>query len=109
MIVAVMSLLFWCTTVRSQIAPPAASPPDLTKPSPCKTASGQTSNFGDRVKCLKHIYDKLTAKDGFRVVVGSVVPGSGLAGGVGYGWRQFNPNWQLQLDTSARISIRKYW
>jgi hypothetical protein len=108
-IIAFVSLLFWCTPVRSQIGPPATPVPDLTKPNPCKTTSGNKPKLNDRLKCAKHIYDKLTAKDGFRVVIGSVVPGSGLAGGVGYGWRQTNPNWQLQLDTSARVSIKNYW
>jgi len=109
MILAVVSLLFCCTLVRGQIEPPAAPVPDFTKPNPCKTPAGQKPNFADRVKCAKHIYDKLTAKDGFRVVIGSVAPGSSLAGGVGYGWRKPNPNWQLQFDTSARVSIKKYW
>jgi hypothetical protein len=109
MIVAVVALLFWCAPVRSQVAPPAAPVPDLTKPDPCKTPSGQKPDLSDRLKCAKHIYDKLTAKDSFRLVIGSVAPGGGLAGGIGYGWRQPNPNWQLQLDTSARVSVKKYW
>ncbi len=109
MILAVVSLLFWCTPARSQVGPPVAPMPDLTKPSPCKTTSGEKPSLADRGKCLKHYYDKLTAKDGFRIVVGSVAPGSGLAGGIGYGLRRPNPNWQLQLDTSARVSIKKYW
>ena len=109
MILAVVSLLFWCTPARSQVGPPAAPMPDLTKPNPCKTTSGEKPSLADRGKCLKHYYDKLTANDGFRLVVGSVAPGSGLAGGIGYGLRRPNPNWQLQLDTSARVSIKKYW
>jgi|KBSMisStaDraftv2_1062788.scaffolds.fasta_scaffold02344_2 hypothetical protein len=109
MILAVVSLLFCFTLVRGQIEPPPAPVPDLTKPSPCKSTPGEKPDFADRLKCAKHIYDKLTAKDGFRVVIGSVAPGSGLAGGIGYGLRKPNPNWQLQLDTSARVSIKKYW
>src|SRR5690349_15665604 len=109
MILAVVSLLFWCTPASSQVAAPPAPMPDLTKPNPCKTAPGQKASLADRGKCLKHYYDRLTAKDGFRVVTGGVAPGSGFAGGLGYGLRRPNPNWQLQLDTSARVSIKKYW
>jgi hypothetical protein len=69
----------------------------------------QTDGLVDWAKCAKHIHDKLTNKDGFHIVHGGVAPGSGIAGGVGYSRRKAYESWRVQFNSSARISVRKYW
>lgn len=91
---------------------PPATPPGTTPaqaPSPCKAQPGKKRGLEDMAKCAKHLYDKVSSKDGFHLVTGSVVPGSGLTGGVGYSRRKDYEFWRLHFDSSARVSIHKYW
>jgi len=89
---------------RSQTPPPAVPVPTPFTTNPC-----DEDGFENWLKCQKKRYDKLTGKDGFRLVVGSVAPGGGLAGGVGYGHRTNDPNWRTDFVSSARVSVKKYW
>jgi hypothetical protein len=89
---------------RSQTPPPAAPFPTPFAKNPC-----DEDGFQKWLSCQKKRYDKLTSKDGFRLVVGSVAPGGGLAGGVGYGHHTNDPNWRTDFVSSARVSIKKYW
>lgn len=100
-----------CSCVAATAQTPAPIPPQETpqKVSPCDTPQGQKKSLADIAKCLKHVYDKATSSDGFHVVTGSVAPGSGLTGGIGYGKRKVSESWRLKFDTSARVSIKKYW
>jgi hypothetical protein len=91
-------------TARSQTPPPAAPFPTPFATNPC-----DEDGFEKWLSCQKKRYDKLTSKDGFRLVVGSVAPGGGLAGGVGYGHHTNDPNWRTDFVSSARVSIKKYW
>jgi hypothetical protein len=102
-------LIFYCVPATAQT--PAPIPPEETpqKASPCDTPQGQKKSITDIAKCLKHFYDKVTSPDGFHVVHGSVAPGSGLTGGIGYGRRKAYESWRLKFDSSARVSIKKYW
>jgi hypothetical protein len=103
-------VLFCCAAASAQVPP--ATPPGTTtqQANPCATPPGKDKKgLADHFKCLKHYYDKVTAKDGFHLVHGSVVPGSGMTGGVGYSRRKAYESWRLQFDSSARISIKKYW
>ena len=93
-----------CAMARSQTPPPAAPVPTPFATNPC-----DESGFEKFLACQKKRYDKLTNKDGFRLVVGSVAPGGGLAGGVGYGHRTNDPNWRTDFVSSARVSVKKYW
>jgi hypothetical protein len=102
----ILAILFWCASATAQTPPVTATPPGTTPPSPCDK---QKKGLADTFKCLKHIYDKITAKDGFHLVHGSVVPGSGTAVGVGYSIRKPYESWRLYLNTSARVSLKKYW
>ena len=106
---ALMIIVLSCVVVRSQTPPPTGSGLPPSRTNPCKTQPGQSKGLTYYAKCGKHLYDKVTAKDGFRLVVGNVAPGGGLAGGVGYGHRSFGPNWQTEFNSTARVSIRKYW
>ena len=76
---------------------------------PCDTPPGQKKGITGIAKCLKHYYDKVTAKEGFRLAFGGVVPGSGIAAGVGYGKKKVYESWRLNFDSSARVSVKKYW
>lgn len=105
----VLTLMLSCVVASAQTPAPAAP---ATTPAPataCKTQPGESKGINFYATCGKHIYDKLSSKDGFRLVVGSVVPGSGLTGGIGYGHRTTGPNWQTEFVSSARVSVRKYW
>ena len=93
-----------CAMARSQTPPPAVPVPTPFAINPC-----DNSGFEKWLMCQKKKYDKLTNKDGFRLVVGSVAPGGGLAGGIGYGYRTNDPNWRTDFVSSARVSIKKYW
>src|SRR5262249_11924341 len=92
------------TVAHSQTPAPAAPVPTPFATDPC----GQ-SGFENWLKCQKKRYDRITNKDGFHLVIGSVAPGGGLAGGVGYGHRSNDPNWRTDFVSSARISVKKYW
>lgn len=101
----VLVAMLSCVSVAAQ---PPATPPGVTPQttSPCDNA-GQ--GIKDLAKCLFHLYEKVTPNEGFRLASGSVVPGSGITGGVGYGKSKIYPNWRLRFDSSAKISVRKYW
>jgi hypothetical protein len=105
-------VLFCCVTAKPQTPPPSPTPtPDTMpqQPSPCDTPPGQKKGLAGTFKCLKHYYDKVTSKDGFHIVHGSVAPGSGTTGGIGYSKRKPYESWRLWFDSSARISFKKYW
>jgi hypothetical protein len=100
--------VFFCCASASAQTPGAAPFPGATPVSPCDKAKDDKSlaNVGG---CLKHIYDKVTAKEGFHLVHGSVVPGSGTTGGIGYTKKRVSENWRIIFNSSARVSIKKYW
>ena len=108
MFIALIFLLS-CLTARSQTPPPAAPALTPSQTNPCQTQPGEGKGIKDFFKCGKHLYDRVTNRDGVRLVVGSVAPGGGLAGGVGYGHRTTGPTWQTEFTSSARVSFRKYW
>jgi len=99
-------MLVFCVVARSQDAQATATPSGTTPPNPCDTPH---KGIEDTAKCFKHFYDKLTRSEGVRLVVGSVVPGSGMAAGIGYGKTEVSENWRLKFDSSARVSVKKYW
>lgn len=108
-------LLFCCAHAASQTPPPLAPAPTPAPPpgapgaDPCETPQGGKKGLGEWFKCLKHYYDKVSSKDGVRLVVGGVAPGGGLAAGVGYGHRSRSGDWQRQFDASGRVSVRGWW
>ncbi len=106
---ALLIILLWCGTARSQTPPPVSPVSTPSQTNPCKTQPGESKGLTYYAKCGKHLYDKVTNKDGFRLVIGSVAPGGGLAAGVGYGHRTFGPNYQTEFNSSARISTKRYW
>ena len=61
------------------------------------------------MKSLYNFYKKITPNRGFRMVNGSVVPGSGTALGIGYGAQDLNTRWKVNFNGSARVSLKKYW
>ena len=82
---------------------------DPASPAPRTTScSKKNKSFNDTISCLKDFYDKITGRP-LHLVHGSVVPGSGLTGGIGYTYKSNTENWRKQLDASARISVKKYW
>lgn len=91
-------------TARAQTPAPAVPAPTPFAANPCAE-----SGFERWLMCQKKRYDKLTRKDGFRLVVGSVAPGGGFAGGIGFGHRTTDPNWRTDFVSSARVSVKKYW
>ena len=93
-----------CAMARSQTPAPAAPVPTPFATNPC----GE-SGFENWLKCQKKRYDKITQKDGFRLVLGSVAPGGGFAGGIGYGHHTNDPTWRSDFVSSARVSVKKYW
>lgn len=109
------AVLFCGAGARAQTPPPSAPAPTPEPPAgtpgadPCHTPPGEKKGLTDWFKCLKHVYDKVSSKDGPRLVVGGVAPGGGLAGGVGYGYRGRSGDWQRQFDASARVSVKGYW
>lgn len=106
---ALLIILLWCGTAHSQTPPPVSPVSTPSQTNPCKTQPGESKGLTYYAKCGKHLYDKVTNKDGFRLVIGSVAPGGGLAAGVGYGHRTFGPNYQTEFNSSARISTKRYW
>jgi hypothetical protein len=112
-------LLLCCAATRAQTPPPIApveeptpdnSQATIPTPGPCDLPPGKDKKgINEYFKCLKHKYELVTAKDGFHFVHGSVVPGSGMTGGLGYSYRQPSGDWRTQFDGSARVSIKKYW
>lgn len=106
---ALMIVLLSCVVAHAQTPPPGAPSLPPSRTNPCETKPDESKGFAYYAKCGKHLYDKVTAKDGFRLVVGTVAPGGGLAGGVGYGHRSFGPNWQTEFNSSGKVSIKGYW
>ena len=104
LILLISLTLLSCAIAHAQTPPPAAPVPTPFATDPC----GE-SGFESWLKCQKKRYDKLTQKDGFRLVVSSVAPGGGLAGGVGFGHHTNDPNWRTDFVSSARMSVKKYW
>ena len=110
-----LALGFCCAQGFAQTPPPLAPAPTPAPPpgtpgaNPCDTPQGEKKGLSDWFKCLKHFYDKVSSKDGPRLVVGGVAPGGGLAGGIGYGHRSRSGDWQRQFDASAKVSIRGWW
>jgi hypothetical protein len=102
-------LLFCCVSAKPQTPPPSAPLPGTQPSNPCSTPPGKKRGLAETFKCLKHYYDKVTSKDGFHIVHGSVAPGSGTTGGIGYSRRKPYESWRLWFDSSARISTKKYW
>ncbi len=103
------SILIALTVLPYALARSQTPPPAVPFPTPFATNPCEEDGFEKWLSCQKKRYDKLTNKDGFRLVVGSVAPGSGLAGGIGYGHRTNDPKWRTDFNTSARVSIKKYW
>ncbi|HBB88143.1 MAG TPA: hypothetical protein DC047_11045 [Blastocatellia bacterium] len=107
----VIAFVLTCAAARAQVPAPLPTPtpvpnPAMAPPSPC---AKKNKTLSDNLKCLKSYYDKVTSKQGFHLVTGNVVPGSGLTGGVGYSRGQVGENWSSQFDSSARVSVKKYW
>jgi hypothetical protein len=91
-------LLLWCTlSAHAQL-------PGQPTPSPSPTAG-----LPGGAKQLYNFYKKITPSRGFRLVTGSVVPGSGLTAGLGYNAADLNSRWKVNFSGSARASIKKYW
>jgi hypothetical protein len=61
------------------------------------------------VKKLYRFYQKLTPDHGFRLVAGSVAPGSGFGAGLGYNSSDVGHRWKTNFSGSGRVSIEKYW
>ncbi len=87
------------------VASVCAQAPGQPLPNPC---SRKDKGLDDIVSCLKRYYDKVTAGP-VHLVHGSVVPASGMTGGIGYTHKSNNETWRRLFETSARVSIRKYW
>src|SRR5215210_5966332 len=104
-----MIILLSCVVAHAQTPPPVSGGLAPARTNPCETQPGQSKGLAYYAKCGKHLYDKVTAKDGVRLVVGSVAPGGGMAFGVGYGHRSFGPNWQTEFTSSGRVTFEKYW
>src|ERR1044072_9347223 len=81
---------------------------DPSTPAPTTACGKKNKTFNETISCLKHVYDKLTGRP-LHLVHGPVVPGSGITGGIGYTYKSNTENWRKQFDTSARISVKKYW
>src|SRR3989442_3611827 len=99
-----LAVLFCCVPVMAKT--PTETPTGTKPQNPCdKPDKGLTDTF----KCLKHIYDKITQKEGLHLVTGSVVPQSGFAAGPGYTGTIVSEKWRIKFEASARISNRKDW
>src|SRR6185295_8182883 len=98
--------LIWLFSLACFIPVTAQNPPAPTPPT--TACSKKDKTFNDTISCLKHFYDKITGRP-LHLVHGPVVPGSGLTGGLGYTYKSNTENWRKQFDTSARISVKKYW
>ncbi|HEX8293446.1 MAG TPA: hypothetical protein VF570_16920, partial [Pyrinomonadaceae bacterium] len=110
-----LTLLCCCAPLRAQTPPPPPPAPTPEPPAgtpganPCEKGQGESRSLTDWLKCGKHLYDKVSSKDGVHAVFGGVAPGGGLGGGVGYGRRGRSGDWQHQFDVSGRATVRKYW
>ena len=104
-------VLICCGAARAQTPPPRGPQPEPGQPNvnPCDVPQGQKRSFDDYFRCAKHYYDKVTSKDGPRLVIGGVAPGGGIGFGAGFGKRGSSESWQYKFDASARVTIRKYW
>jgi hypothetical protein len=98
-------LLLSGITAYAQTPPPPPLLKDLPHIEPCDQTGPVYWVWCQKIK----FYDKITP-DGKHpgLVVGSVAPGSGLTGGVGYK-HDFRGSLHPNFVTSARVSIRKYW
>ena len=65
--------------------------------------------FPKIVNQLIDFSQKISKDEGFRFVGGSVAPGSGLTGGVGYNKKFVGHRFTPIVGGSARASIKKYW
>src|SRR5829696_4786102 len=104
-----MIILLSCVVAHAQTPPPVSGGLPPARTNPCETQPGQSKGFAYYAKCGKHLYDRVTAKEGFRLVVGNVAPGGGLAGGVGYGHRTNGPTWQTEFNSTGRVSVKGFW
>jgi hypothetical protein len=87
--------------------PPGSAPaPGTTAPNPCDQ---QNKGLEGTFKCVKQFYDKITQSEGPHLVLGDVAPGSGFTAGIGYGKSHVSEKWRVNLNSSARVSTRKYW
>jgi hypothetical protein len=89
--------LFACTiAVQAQLGLPTPTPTPLP-------------GMPEVVKKLYHFYQKITPNRGFRLVGGSVAPGSGFGAGLGYNSSDVGHRWKWKFSGSGRMSIKKYW
>jgi len=93
------SLAFFIPVIAQDPAAPAP---------PSSSCSKKNKTFNETISCLKNFYDKITGRP-LHLVHGPVVPGSGLTGGIGYTYKSNTEDWRKQFNTSARISVKKYW
>lgn len=107
------ALLLLCASARAQNPGPSPSPTpedaSAQESKPCKAPQGKSLGAAGVFKCLKHYYDRVTPRQGFHLVTGSVAPGAGLTGGLGYSKQWDHEAGQTLFDASGRISVRKYW
>jgi hypothetical protein len=102
---ALASALLICSA-RAGAQTPAPTP--TPTPDPCNAEPGKSLGAKGIAKCLQSGYNFLTKHD-LHLVHGSVVPGAGLTGGIGYSHHKDKENGVVEFNTSARMSIRKYW
>lgn len=98
--------LIWLLSLAC-FTPVIAQDPESPTP-PTTSGSKKNKTFSGAISDLKDFYDKITGRP-LHLVHGSVVPGSGLTGGIGYTYKSNTENWRKQFDASARISVKKYW
>jgi hypothetical protein len=94
-----LCLLLFCCSLSAHAQLPGQPTPS---PSP-------TSGIAGAAKQLYNFYKKITPSRGFRFVTGSIVPGSGLSAGLGYGASELSQKWRVNFNGSARVSTKKYW
>ncbi|HXD32555.1 MAG TPA: hypothetical protein VN643_15645 [Pyrinomonadaceae bacterium] len=95
----VLCLALLCCSVAAQAQLPGEPTPSPTP------AAGMPAGLNK----LVDFYKKITSNRGFRLVNGSVAPGSGTTVGVGYNGGDKNQRWRVNYGASARVSIKKYW
>ena len=112
-----LCLALFCCSAAARAQTPAPPPPAPTPElppgtpgaNPCEKPQGKGRSLTDFFKCGKHLYDKVSSKDGVHAVFGGVAPGGGLGGGIGYSRRGRDGDWQHKFDVSGRATIKKYW
>jgi hypothetical protein len=98
LLLVIVLTLFYCLPVQAQV----------------KRTCGRAKKDPNRHNiedCLKEIAGIFDRK-GLHPVLGSVVPGSGLGGGIGYKaeWKTGSDgDWQHQFKAAALVTYRKYW